>query len=67
MVCERCKFTSKRTVRVICDVLAMERDSAGLTDTAERLVKAWVDYREAIEWPRRRIREIAPPAAGVQL
>ena len=52
MVCERCKFTSKRTVRVICDVLAMERDSAGLTETAERLVKAWADYREAIEWLR---------------
>ena len=52
MVCERCKFTSKRAHHAITEVLAMERDSAGLAETAERLVKAWESYRESIEWLR---------------
>ena len=52
MVCERCKFTSKRTFRVITEVLAMERDGVGLADTAERLAKAWENYRERAEWLR---------------
>jgi Helix-turn-helix domain len=52
MVCERCKFTSERTFRVITEVLALERDGAGLAETAERLVKAWENYREAAEWLR---------------
>jgi hypothetical protein len=52
MVCERCKFTSKRTLRVIVEVLAMERGGAGLTETAERLVKTWENYRQDAEWLR---------------
>jgi hypothetical protein len=52
MVCERCKFTSKRNLHVICEVLAMEQQGAGLTETAERLVKAWEDYRGDAEWLR---------------
>jgi hypothetical protein len=52
MVCERCKFTSERIFRVITEVLALERDGAGLAETAERLVKAWENYREAAEWLR---------------
>jgi Helix-turn-helix domain len=52
LVCERCKFTSKGTLHAIAKVLAMERDGAGLSEVAERLVKAWADYREAIEWLR---------------
>jgi hypothetical protein len=52
LVCERCKFTSKGTFHAIAKVLAMERDSTGLPEIAERLVKAWADYREEIEWLR---------------
>jgi hypothetical protein len=52
MVCERCKFTSKRTLRVIAEVLAMERDGVGLADTAERLAKSWENYRDDAEWLR---------------
>jgi hypothetical protein len=52
MVCKRRKFTSKRTLRVITGVLAMERDGVGLADTAERLAKAWESYRGDTDWLR---------------
>jgi hypothetical protein len=52
VVSERCKFTSKRACRAIAEVLAMERDGAGLAEPADRLVKVWESYREAIEWLR---------------
>jgi hypothetical protein len=52
MVCERCKFTSERTLRVITEVLAMEREGVGLAETAERLAKARENYRGDAEWLR---------------
>jgi hypothetical protein len=51
-VCQRCKLTDERTLRVIVQVLAMEQDGTGLTETAERLVKAWENYRQEAEWLR---------------